>query len=216
MEGDWEDSGLRDFLSLGSSSRSTGNKTRSGELQDPPERAGGFARDAESLELNPSMLSALSGNGLSLLARDSAGRFSLKPPSAGILTGMPSLGNLALGGGRTSGDTFTGFHRAGAPQTTWGSSPAGMGLRFATEEAPAREEAAGASSSRPQGSGNVGELLRTDVEYLTPDECWSLVLKLGKHGLFYVLVQVVGSWATHIPQIVAGRCFVICCTQSLQ
>ncbi|KAG0559741.1 hypothetical protein KC19_10G126100 [Ceratodon purpureus] len=190
MKGDGEDNGLRDFLSLGSSSMSSGSRStgsrsyRSGEREGFSGRAGTSTGD-ESLELNLTMLSR---DGLNMLAGSSHGGFTLKPPPVGNLSGMPSLRNLALGAGgeRTSGKVagggFTGFYRASLPKTTWPSSPAGMGMLFVNEEVQVKGEA-GASSSHREGSGSDAKLeqpSRTDVENLTPEECWSLVLKLGK------------------------------------
>jgi hypothetical protein len=178
MKGDGEDDGLGDFLSLGSSSFGRG------EREGFSGRVGISARD-ESLEPNLAMLSSLSRDGLSMLAGGSRGGFSLRTPPVGNLSGMPSLGSLALGGGgeRTSGNVtgggFTGFYGASVPKTTWPSSPAGMGFTQVRDEA-------GASSSHREGSGIVGkpeQPLRTDVENMTPEECWRLALKFGKHGL---------------------------------
>ncbi|KAG0604363.1 hypothetical protein M758_10G166400 [Ceratodon purpureus] len=185
MKGDGEDSGFRDFLSLGPSSSWSSGSRSAGEREGTSGRVGTSCAGDESLDRSLTMLSSLSRNGLNILAGGSNGGISLKPPAAGNLSGMPGLRNLVGGGERTSkvsGSGFSGFYRASVPKTTWPSSPAGMGLRFLSEEAQGKEEA-GPSSCQRASSGIAGALeqpLRTDVENLSPDECWRLILKLGK------------------------------------
>nr|QCF46598.1 TIFY motif family protein [Pohlia nutans] len=114
------------------------------------------------------MLSSLSRNGLSMLAGGSNSAFSLKAPPMGNLA---SLRNLAMGGGGSSkvtGGGFTGFYRASANKMS--ARPSLLKMRLENEE--------NASCSRSAGN-NIKDPLKTDVENLTPDECWRLILKLG-------------------------------------
>lgn len=185
MKGDGEDSRVRNFLSLGSASSS-----RSGNERD--------GRGGEETLLNLNMLSS---HGLSMLAGGSNGGFSLKPPAVGNLV---SLRNLAMAGGgggsKVTGGGFTGFYRASANRSSNSSANVstttrrsllapGMKRRFETE---AKEEALGgaAASSSHRGGGSSGIIagkgepsLKADVENLTPDERWRLILKLGKHTI---------------------------------
>jgi hypothetical protein len=130
-------------------------------------------REGEALDRSLTMLASLSRNGLSMLAGGTNGGFSL--------SGMPGLRNLVGGGERkVSGGGFTGFYRASAPKTAW---PSSMALRFGkNEETQAKADAGTApSSQRPSNVGMLEQPLRTDVENLSPDECWRLILRLGKH-----------------------------------
>jgi len=197
MKGDGEDSGVRDFLSLGSHGSSSRNGSGS-------EGFSGRAGDETSSLLhttNVHMLSSLSKNGLSMLAGGSNSGFSLKPPAVGNLA---SLRNLAMGvterGDKVMGGGFTGFYRASANKSSNISSrPSllpGMKLRFGKDEDESRF---GASSPHRSGIASKVELpLKTDVENLTPGECWRLILKLGKHGLVtFVLKDLMN---THFPE----------------
>lgn len=178
MKGDGEDRvGVRDFLSLGSHGSSSRSTSASGS-----EGVSGRGVGGEDTFSSFRMLSSLSRNGLSMLAGGSNGGFSLKPPAVGSLA---SLRNLAMGGSsKVTGGGFTGFYRASANKSGNGSARnslllPGMKLRVGKEEN--EERILGASSSRIAGKGEHS--LQTDVENLTPDECWRLILKLGKHGM---------------------------------
>lgn len=187
MEGDVEDSGDRDFLSLGTTSRSTS----SAQIVGFPARQASAGAGEESMYLN--MMSSLSRNGLNMLAGGANSGFSLKPPTVGNLSispGMPSLRNLGSGAGseRTgmvSGGGFTGFYRSSVPSTRLGLP--GTGLRLVSEDLKGKDEA-GVYTSLREESGRFADKielpLETDLQNLSADENLKLILKLGKHGLF--------------------------------
>ncbi|KAG0610560.1 hypothetical protein M758_7G075400 [Ceratodon purpureus] len=173
MKGDEEDCVARTFLQLGSKSSSGLEAVRSNSGM----------REEDGYSLSMGMLSHLSRNGLSMLAKGvSNGGFSLKP----LAVGIPSLRNLASNGASerasaVSGGGFTGFTEYGAakvvPKTTrLAFSP--MSLRFEGQEETQVIEEAGASSSHRGSIGDKGDEQR-DVQKLTTDECWRLILKLG-------------------------------------
>lgn len=182
MEGDVEDSGDRDFLSLGTTSRSTS----SAQIVGFPARQASAGAGEESMYLN--MMSSLSRNGLNMLAGGANSGFSLKPPTVGNLSispGMPSLRNLGSGAGseRTgmvSGGGFTGFYRSSVPSTRLGLP--GTGLRLVSEDLKGKDEA-GVYTSLREESGRFADKielpLETDLQNLSADENLKLILKLG-------------------------------------
>lgn len=188
MKGDGEEkSGFRDFLSLGSTTGSVRTAGEGGSVSGRGEK---------------SLLSSLSRNGLSMLAGRSNG-FSLKPLAVGNLSGVVGLRNLGLGdvgerATKVSGSGFSGFYRASVGKTAWPSAP--TGLRFVRMETQGSEEGE-ASSSRRVIAGKLEQPLRTDVENLSRDECWRLILRLGEHWPWI-------SCHTHF----AGFCCKISCT----
>ena len=176
MKGDGEDWVVRDYLSLGSSTsrNSARNLTRStsssGEREQICANSSGQQQDHA---LNLGMLLHLSRNGLNMLAGGGAngGTFSLKPPAVG----MPSLHKFAAGERPSGGFTSLSGYRSARPVPKMLPTAMGMGMRFG--EMSVKEEAIASSSHRCSIGDRVDQ---GDVQKLTTDECWRLILKLGK------------------------------------
>ncbi|XP_024383719.1 uncharacterized protein [Physcomitrium patens] len=182
MKGDGDESGDRDLLSLGSTSRSTSSSQ--GEVF-PTKQASAGVED-ESMYLT--MLCSLSRNGLNMLAGGANGGFSLKSPAIGnldVTPGISGLRNLSLGAGseRTStvsGGGFTEFYRSSVPKIR--SSLSETGLRSVSDDIKVNGEGRESPSHREEIgriSGKVGFPLKSDVTNLSTDACWRLILKLG-------------------------------------
>lgn len=185
MKGDGDESGDRDLLSLGSTSRSTSSSQ--GEVF-PTKQASAGVED-ESMYLT--MLCSLSRNGLNMLAGGANGGFSLKSPAIGnldVTPGISGLRNLSLGAGseRTStvsGGGFTEFYRSSVPKIR--SSLSETGLRSVSDDIKVNGEGRESPSHREEIgriSGKVGFPLKSDVTNLSTDACWRLILKLVNRG----------------------------------